>query len=53
MKDTCRECEWTLSTSITDAQKNELDYRLTDYLANPNDVLSWDEVKASAYAKIL
>jgi putative addiction module component (TIGR02574 family) len=38
--------------SITDAQKNELDYRLTDYLANPNDVLSWDEVKASAYAKI-
>jgi putative addiction module component (TIGR02574 family) len=38
--------------SITDAQKDELDYRLTDYLANPNDVLSWDEVKASAYAKI-
>lgn len=38
--------------SITDAQRSELDYRLTDYVANPNDVLSWDEVKAAAYAKI-
>jgi len=41
-----------VAPSITDAQKKELDYRLTDYLTNPNDVLSWDEVKASAYAKI-
>ena len=41
-----------VAPSITDAQRKELDYRLTDHLANPNDVLSWDEVKASAYAKI-
>ena len=53
MKGICKECEWTPAPSITDAQKKELDYRLTDYLANPNDVLSWDEVKASACAKIL
>jgi putative addiction module component (TIGR02574 family) len=41
-----------VAPSISDAQRKELDYRLTDYLANPNDVVSWDEVKASAYAKI-
>ncbi len=38
--------------SITDLQKKELDGRLADYLANPNDVLYWDEVKAAALAKI-
>ncbi|MDI1277092.1 addiction module protein [Methylobacter sp.] len=37
---------------LTDAQKTELDRRLADHLANPNDVVSWDEVKASALAKI-
>lgn len=37
---------------LTKAQENELDNRLNDYLTNPNDVLSWQEVKASALAKI-
>ena len=41
-----------VAPSITDLQKKELDSRLADYLANPNDVLSWDEVKAAALAKI-
>ncbi|MFZ4504244.1 MAG: addiction module protein [Methylovulum sp.] len=41
-----------VAPSITDLQKKELDSRRADYLANPNDVLSWDEVKAAALAKI-
>ena len=36
-----------VAPSITDVQKRELDGRLADYLAYPNDVLSWDEVKAA------
>lgn len=38
--------------SPTDAQKTELDRRLADHETNPNDVVSWDEVKASAVAHI-
>ena len=38
--------------SLTNAQKTELDRRLTDHLENPNDVDSWSEVKAAALAKI-
>jgi len=38
--------------SLTGAQKAELDRRLADHLANPNDVISWDDVKAAALAKI-
>lgn len=37
---------------LTEAQKAELDRRLADHLANPNDVISWNEVKAAALAKI-
>ena len=36
----------------TEAQKTELGSRLADHLANPNDVVSWSEVKAAALAKI-
>ncbi len=32
---------------LTDAQRAELDRRLADHEANPNDVVSWDEVRAS------
>ena len=38
--------------SLTEAQKVELDRRLEDHVANPNDVLPWSEVKAAALAKI-
>jgi len=38
--------------SLTETQKLELDRRLADYLANPDDVVPWDEVKAAALAKI-
>lgn len=38
--------------SLTEAQKAELDRRLADHLANPDDVLSWSDVKAAALSKI-
>ena len=37
---------------ITEAQKAELDRRLADHLANPDDVVLWSEVKAAALANI-
>lgn len=37
---------------LTEAQKTELDRRLAEHLANPNDVIPWSEVKAAALAKI-
>jgi len=41
-----------VAPSLTDAQKTELERRLADHLANPDDVVPWSEVKASALAKI-
>lgn len=38
--------------ALTENQKTELDNRLNDYLANPNDVLSWQKVKTAALTKI-
>ena len=38
--------------SLTAAQGAELDRRLADYLANPEDVVPWSEVKAAALVKI-
>ncbi len=39
--------EESAATSLTDAQRAELDRRLADHDANPNDVVPWEEVKAS------
>jgi putative addiction module component (TIGR02574 family) len=36
----------------TNAQKAELDRRLADHAANPEDVVPWDEVKESALTRI-
>lgn len=30
---------------LTQAQRDELDRRIADHEANPNDVVSWEEVK--------
>jgi len=38
--------------SLTATQKTKLDRRLTDHLANPDDVVPWSAVKAEALAKI-
>jgi putative addiction module component (TIGR02574 family) len=34
--------------ALTEAQTTELDRRLADHLANPDDVAPWNEVKAAA-----
>ena len=31
--------------SLTEAQRQELDRRLDDHLAHPNDVIPWEEYK--------
>lgn len=38
--------------SLTDEQKMELDRRIEYLSVNPCDVMSWDEAKAAALAKI-
>jgi putative addiction module component (TIGR02574 family) len=40
------------STPITDAQCAELDRRLTNHEANPDDVISWEEVQSSITARL-
>ena len=37
---------------LTKRQQEELERRLEDYLANPKDVISWQEVKATALQKV-
>jgi putative addiction module component (TIGR02574 family) len=32
---------------LTTAQKRELDRRISDYEANPDDVMTWEEIKSS------
>ncbi len=32
---------------LTEPQKRELDYRIDDYEKNPDNVLTWEEIKAS------
>ncbi len=38
-------------TTLTDAQRQELDRRIDDDDANPDDVIPWEEVKAQARAR--
>lgn len=40
------------ATPVTDAQRAELDRRLADHDANPDDVISWEEVKSSISARL-
>jgi putative addiction module component (TIGR02574 family) len=40
------------ATSLTDAQRAELDRRLADYKDNSNDVVPWEDVKASITARL-
>ena len=41
-----------VSTSLTDAQFQELSARVAQDDASPNDVIPWDEVKAQALARL-
>ena len=40
------------TSPITASQKQELDHRLAAYLANPDDVVAWEDVKARAIANL-
>ncbi|MDP2240639.1 MAG: addiction module protein [Burkholderiales bacterium] len=40
------------STPLTGAQRAELDRRLADHEANPDDVVSWEEVQSSITARL-
>ena len=42
-----------IAPKLTEAQAAELDRRLEDHINNPDDVVSWDEVKAAALARII
>jgi putative addiction module component (TIGR02574 family) len=37
--------------SLTDAKRRELDRRLAELDANPDDVIPWEQVKAEALAR--
>lgn len=37
---------------LTDAQRTELDRRLAEHEAHPDDVVSWEDVKASITARL-
>ena len=38
-------------TLLTEAQRQELQRRLEDHAANPDDVVPWEQVKADALAR--
>lgn len=40
------------ATLLTETQRLELDRRLADHEANPEDVIPWEQVKAEALARI-
>jgi putative addiction module component (TIGR02574 family) len=40
-----------LDPALTESQKQELDRRIDDYEANPEEVMTWAEVKASIKAR--
>jgi putative addiction module component (TIGR02574 family) len=40
------------ATPLTDAQRAELDRRLAEHEADPDDVVPWREVKASIAARL-
>ena len=44
--------ESTGELPLTEAQQAELDRRLTEHKARPEDVVPWDEVRASVEARL-
>lgn len=37
--------------TLTDAQRAELDYRMGQYERNPDEVVSWEQVRAGLFKK--
>jgi putative addiction module component (TIGR02574 family) len=44
--------EDSAAVPLTDAQREELDRRLADHEARPDDVVSWEDVKASISSRL-
>lgn len=44
--------EESAAASLTDAQRAALDRRLAEYAANPDDVVPWEDVKATITARL-
>ncbi|MBI4293888.1 MAG: addiction module protein [Betaproteobacteria bacterium] len=40
------------ATPLTEAQRAELDRRLADHEARPDDVVTWEEIKSSISARL-
>jgi putative addiction module component (TIGR02574 family) len=40
-----------IELSLTDVQRDELDYRLGQYERNPDEVIPWEEVRAGLFKK--
>ena len=40
------------STPFTDSQRAELERRLADHTANPDDVVPWEEIKSAITARL-
>ena len=39
------------AVSLTDAQRDELDYRIAQHGQSPSDVIPWQQVKAGLFKK--
>jgi putative addiction module component (TIGR02574 family) len=39
------------AVSLTDAQRDELDYRIARHEQNPSDVIPWQQAKAGLFKK--
>lgn len=44
--------EHPAAVPLTDAQRTELDQRLAEHEAHPEDVVSWEDIKASIAARL-
>jgi len=40
------------AVSLTDAQQDELDYRIERHEKNPSDVIPWEQVRARLFKKL-
>jgi putative addiction module component (TIGR02574 family) len=38
--------------SLTDKQREELDYRMAEYERNPSEVIPWEQVRAGLFKKM-
>jgi putative addiction module component (TIGR02574 family) len=39
------------AVSLTEVQRDELDYRIAQYERNPDEVISWEQIRAGLFKK--